>query len=141
MDLQQLTGWIKSTALPKIVELLDLFAKDNWALRKERAKNAARSAYFNGGNTLTGATVLEIPQAQQSDQTFSYLLFVTDELSGKGRFRTDAIAPDVSVNPPVGLPIFNAGFEVIIRGHENIKGFRVMAESGATLRYTYELFQ
>lgn len=136
----ELTGWVRAIALPTIIKILDLFVKDSWELRREQAKNAARSAYFTSG-TLTGSTVLSIPQAQQSDQVFSFLLFVTDENSGKGRFRTDSIDPDVSVSPPIGLPIFNAGFEVLIRGHENIKGFRVMAESGATLNYTYELFQ
>lgn len=134
-------GALRAVALPKIIAILELFVKDAWELRKEQAKNAARGAYSSFGGTLTGSTVLLIPQAQQSDQVFSTLLFMTDQASGKGRFRFDSINPNVSTSPPEGMPIYSGGFQVIINGHENIKGFRAVAESGATLNYSWELFQ
>jgi hypothetical protein len=133
-------GALKAVALPKIIEILELFVKDSWSLRKQQALNAARPVYRTGA-ALTGGAVLSIPQAQQSDQVFSFLLFVTDENSGKGRYTLDSTDPNTATTPPEGLPIFNAGFEILIAGHENIKGFRAKAETGATLNYTYELFQ
>jgi hypothetical protein len=138
MDFQ---GFINAPAVRKILEILEWFASDNWQLRRQQALNGSKVAYSSFGGTLTGSTVLSIPQAQQADQVFSYLVFTTDENSGKGRFRIDSQNPNVSVSPPEGIPIFSAGFETTISGHENIKGFRVMAESGATLNYSWQLFQ
>ena len=135
------SGIVKVPAVKKILDILEWFAEDNWELRKRQALNGAKQAYISTGQTLTGSAVLTIPEAQQADQVFSYLMFVTDENSGKGRYRIDNIAPDVSVSPPAGAPIFNAGFQIIISGHENIRGFRAKAETGATLNYTYQLFQ
>lgn len=134
-------GALRAVALPKIIEILELFVKDSWSLRKEQALNASRVAYSSFGATLTGTTVLLIPQAQQSDQVFSFLVFTTDAGSGAGRFRIDSVNPNVSTSPPEGMPIATGGFELTIAGHENIKGFRAMAESGATLNYSYHLFQ
>jgi hypothetical protein len=135
------TGLVKVPAIAKILEILTWFASDNWFLRREQALNGAKQAYISTGQTLTGSAVLSIPQAQQADQIFSFLLFATDENSGKGRYRIDSIDPDITAAPPHGAPIFAAGFQVLIAGHENIRGFRARAESGATLNYTYQLFQ
>jgi hypothetical protein len=133
-------GKILAPAIATISKLLDWFAKDNWELRKQQALNAARGNYFLSG-TLTGATVLFIPQAQQSDQVFSFMLFVSDQNSGKGRYRVDSADPNVSVTPPIGLPIFSGGYSFDLGGHENIKALRIMAESGETINYSIALFQ
>lgn len=134
-------GALRAVALPKIIGILDLFVRDAWELRKQQAQNAARAAYSSFGQTLTGTAVLLIPQAQQSDQIFSTMIFMTDQASGKGRFRFDSINPNISTSPPEGMPIYSGGFQIVINGHENIKGFRAMAESGATLNYSYQVFQ
>ncbi len=135
------SGWIQTPGVKRILEILTWFAQDSWELRKQQALNAARAAYSSYGATLTGSAVLSIPQAQQSDQVFSFLVFVTDANSGAGRYRIDSINPNPSTTPPEGIPIFTGGYEVTIAGHENIKGFRVIAETGATLNYSYNLFQ
>ena len=134
-------GFIQAPAIRKILDILTWFAQDSWDLRRQQALNAARVAYSSFGGTLTGSVVLNIPQAQASDQVFSFLVFTTDAGSGTGRYRIDSQNPNVSTSPPQGLPIFTGGYEITIQGHENIKGFRVMAESGQTLNYSYHLFQ
>jgi len=136
-------GSAKVPALQALVEQLSLFVQDNWILRKIQAKNTARSAYFFNG-TLTGTTVLLFEPAQQSDQVFSYLYLTTDDQSGFGRYRIDGVNPFIgtaAAGTKIGFQVINQGAAILIAGHENIKGFRMVAEFGQTLYYTASLFQ
>jgi len=129
-------GRIIAPALETIVDSLTRFVRDDVTLRKIQALNAARQSYFDQA-VATGATIVFVPQAQQGEQTFSFLLFVTDELSGRGRFMING----TPVSATRGFPIQSAGFQVLISGHENIKAFQAQAEAGQTLNYTWGVFQ
>ncbi len=136
-------GTAKVPALQALVEQLSLFVQDNWVLRKVQSLNTARSHYFFTG-TLTGATVLLFEPAQQSDQVFSYLYLTTDNVSGYGRYRIDGQPPNGgtgAAGSQTGFQVINQGAAILIAGHENIKGFRMVVESGQTIYYTASLFQ
>lgn len=147
--MEQFTGSAKVPALQALVEQLSLFVQDNWLLRKVQAKNTARAKYFYQGaltdTANTGAEaamfvggVLLIEPAQQSDQVFSYLYITTDDASGFGRYMIDGTKPTPAGR---GFQIIDQGAAILIAGHENIKGFRMIAETGQTLNYSINLFQ
>lgn len=141
--MSEFLGSAKIPGLQALVEAISLFVKDSWALRRIQAQNTARSHYFFNG-TLTGSTVLLFEPAQQSDQVFSYLYLTTDNNSGYGRYRIDANNPNPgtgAAGSQVGFQVINQGAAILIAGHENIKGFRMVAENGQTLYYTASLFQ
>lgn len=151
---QQLVGHIKAQIFDKIFAALSLFVRDSWELRQIQALNAARSKYDfvftltptqytpQGGSAVLGPFLF--PQAQQSDQVFSFALIQTDGNSGAARYFTSGNTPSGgtgAAGSEAGFQLQTAGDQVIIRGHENIKGFRLTAEFGDTCYVTASLFQ
>lgn len=136
-------GRITAPALQKLVDALNLFVTDSWQLRKIQAKNTARAKYFHQG-TLTGTTVLLIEEAQQSDQTFSALYLATDRNSGFGRYMIDGTNPSPgngTAGSAVGFEVIDQGAAIRVAGHENVKGFRMVAEQGETIYYSLNVFE
>jgi len=142
-------GSAKVPALQALVEQLSLFVQDNWILRKIQAANTARAKYYFQGvltpTTNTGAEaaefvsgVLRLAPAQQQDQVFSYAYITTDNLSGFGRYMIDGTNPTPAGR---GFQIIDQGAAILIAGNDNIKGFRMVAETGQTLNYSINLFQ
>ncbi len=144
---------VVAPALAKIYDAINLFVLDSWKLRKQQAMNTARAKYdHQGAITATGwtDTAASSPspaagvgawfayEAQQEDQVFSALLFTTAATSGSGRYFITGREPTPA---GAGFQLQTAGFQILIQGHENIKAFRVIAETGQTLNYTASLFQ
>jgi len=144
---------VVAPVIAKIYDAINLFVLDSWKLRKQQAMNAARAKYdHQGAITATGWTDTAAAhpspatgigawfayEAQQEDQIFSSLLFTVDSTSGTGRYFITGREPTPAGE---GFEIQSAGFQILIQGHENIKAFRVIAESGQTLNYTASLFQ
>ena len=147
--MSDLFGSAKIPGLQALVEQLSLFVQDNWILRKVQARNTARAKYFYQGvltpTTNTGAeaaqfinNVLRLEPAQQQDQVFSYAYITTDNLSGFGRYMIDSTDPTPAGR---GFQVLDQGAAILIAGNENIRGFRLVAQTGQTLNYSINLFQ
>jgi hypothetical protein len=160
VSLSQFVGKISAPVLAKLLEALDLFVYDRWDLRKFQALNAARAKYDHQGViTDVGWTdvIAADPapaartgpwlawEAQQAEQVFSSMLFQSDSTSGAGRYFMSGRVPTPGIaatsTPALGFEFLAAGSQVVIRGHENIKAFRFIAEEGDSVSYTASLFQ
>lgn len=138
--MSEIIATVVAPAVKKIYDAINLFVQDSWPLRKAQAENAARANYFEQG-TLALGVVLNIPQAQQSDQTFSYLLFTTETTSGEARYMINGTGATATRGFQIPAGTAAGGFTILIRGHENIKGFTITPTGATAVVYTYNLFQ
>lgn len=129
-------GQIDAVALAKIVQALSLFVSNDAALRGIQAINAPRCRYLIRQTVTT--VPLGIPEAQANEK-FAYMLYQVETVSGAGRY-----TPGNGANPDAagvnGLEIPAGGTIITIEGAENIKNFRIIGATGATLTSNYALF-
>lgn len=151
---------IHSAALAKLVEDLDLFVRSDVGLRLIQSGQAPQNVKAWYGNTYSGLAQGVLPNAGNNfvggalsattpfqpladpnyqGSPYSYLLFITDENSGKFRYTIDGTFP--KADGSVGLPGYSGGAVVPVYGAGNIQNFRAIAEAAATVNYAAVLFR
>jgi hypothetical protein len=143
------SGSIKAPILGVLAEELAALLTQAAPLRQLQAANAARALYGIDGqsvavagdplrpgpvsNTVVQAITLA---ASGTGQTFAQLIIVFDTTSGAGRYRVDGQLPTTAV----GFEIPAGGFTLEITGMDNIKNFRMVAQTATTMPYFAGLF-
>jgi len=106
-------------------------------LRVQRSQNAPQILKENNV-TVDSTAVFTIPGADSMQQTFTTLLVVTDEASGKGRYNVSGRAPTAAGQ---GIPVPSGGTFIEVEGNVAIRQFAIIAESGQTLNVWYGVLQ
>lgn len=144
---------IDAPGLAKIAAQVAAILRSDAGLRALQSQNASPSRYFDqpgvaggspslGGVTgttaaVTGNIVYSIQECKnRQGEIYASLILTFDAASGAGRFRIDGGDP----TPTVGKQIPAGGVIIRIKGYENIRNFRLIAEAGATLTFARELF-
>lgn len=136
----ELKGTVDAPILSVIAKEILAQIRNDAALRELWSKNAPQACYSEGG-TLTNAAVQAISQAFPGNgETFYQLVIGFDVSAGPGNYRMDGINPTVTPGTG-GMPIPSGGGVLVITGHENIRGFRMVAQSATTMPFFRMLFK
>jgi hypothetical protein len=126
---------INLPGLATVTQLLYQLLAGTQVSRLLQAANAPQIVAENSG-TLTDAAVVAITEAAQLTTAFSFLVVVFDEAAGTGRY--SYIKQPTAAG--AGFQIAAGGGNLVIFGSQNIQRFKMIAETGQTLGYTYGLY-
>ena len=129
--------FINAPGVKQIAGYLYAWLKNDRELRLLRSQNAAVAAYEQNA-TVTDAGVYTIPRTDNLQQDFAFLIVMSDQASGKGRFLTSGRRPTATGQ---GAPFPSGGAIVPIRGNDQIRKFQIIAETGETLNLWWGLYQ
>lgn len=132
------TFTLDAPGLAKLAAQLALLLRQDAELRAQQANNAPQASAFDqpsGG--VTGATEYNITEAQAASKNFYQLVITFDATSGSGRYRIDGASP-TPAGAGVGIP--SGGVVLTITGANNIRNFKMVAETGQTLKFARYLF-
>lgn len=128
MDIQ---GSLSSPVWNRIEQLLRLIAGD--------PSQAERAVFTSAPVAVSDTVITVIQQAQDFTQVYSTALLTFTAGSGSGRRTLDGSAPTATGSQ--GVPVPAGGGTLEIHGADNIRGFRIIGETGQALSFTAELFQ
>jgi hypothetical protein len=140
--------------IKKMSKVLIAFFKNDRDLRAEQSANEPLADGFQqGSNNATADTTSVPPNGSQNQQQpfsvfldgltstakkYSYVEVLIESSSGSGRY---SLEPGVIPTPSgAGHQIPSGGTTITIPGVENIKNFKMIAETGQTLTYTMQGF-
>src|SRR5687767_12250712 len=123
--------------LEAIVKWLQLVGEDPLSIRENRSRQAARVAAKLQG-TMTDAAILTVPRASQGTEVYSFLIIIFETTAGSGRYWTDGENPTAAGS---GIQIPSGGAVIEIEGHEQIKNFKAIGETGQTLPFVWQLYR
>lgn len=135
-----IVGKIRAPILKLIVDEVAALLKNDAALRDIQSQNAQRACYGDqpaGG--VTGTTIYVIVQAQSGAEHFYSLVITFGPTSGTGRYDLGAGLIATPAGDAVSIPA--GGGVLTIIGHDNIRNFRMVAETGQTLLFSRYLFK
>lgn len=133
-------GTIKAPILKLIADEVLALLKNDAALRDIQSQNAQRACYGDqpvGG--VTGATIYQITQALAGSEHFYSLVITFGPTSGTGRYDLGSGLIATAAGDGVSIPA--GGGVLTIIGHDNIRNFRMVAETGQTLLFARYLFK
>jgi hypothetical protein len=127
-----------STGIAKLVQLFTLFIEDNAELRMRQATNAPQ-CLFEGVGTVIATGFTQIDQAQTSGQLFSSLRITFTPAAQTGFWSLSGAAP--RADGTFGVPIAAGGAVLDISGSTNIRNFKMIAATGNTMPFSFQLFR
>lgn len=131
------SGTIDAPVLKTLAKELLVLLRSDQRLREVQGLNAPRACYFDR-SSITGNTLYTISQALSgTGEIFSSMSITVDQASGLGFYRLDGVA----ATPTVGVEIPAGGGLITISGHDNIRGFSMIAQAAATLTFSRYLFK
>lgn len=122
--------------LAKATDLLFKILSGDLNARILQAQNAPQLIAEVQG-TLTPAVAVDVPLARNRTVAYSWLVIVFDSTAGSGRY---SFANNQSAAGG-GFEIPSGGGPLTVFGSEQIRNFKMIAETGQTLPFTYGLFQ
>lgn len=128
---------LESDALAKLVQQLDVFIRDDAQLRLVQARNAPQ-CLFEGTDTVTATALYRIQQALTSGQDYTVLVIQFTSTAQAGRW---GIATTPRADGTAGMQILAGGQSLQIYGVNNIKNFSMIAETGNTMPFSYQLYR
>jgi len=138
MATESIIGTLRSEVWDKILDVLQRFVEARADLRQEQSKNAPfPDVMVNGTVVATAVTVFS--EAVSGQQTYSFAVVVFSEAAGAGRYSINGLAP--KADGTVGIPIPSGFSTITIFGYRAIQSFQMIAETGQTLPFAYQLFR
>lgn len=145
--MNEFSGQVSAPVLAKLAALLRSIAQLDAPLREIQSRNAPAGSYMGNGTpgdnsgtsaTLTDAAIIDIPEARSGQETFYSCSVMFQSTAGSGRYTVNGTPPKAT---GTGLPIPSGGGQLTISGMDNIRKFRMIAETGQTLNFVYQLFK
>jgi hypothetical protein len=120
----------------KLDESITLFVENDLKLRRTQAGNSPLAIGFQQG-TIVDTAITRFDAAQTGAQKFSYIEVLIEDTAGSCRYTLDASDPSAAGR---GHKIPAGGSTLTIPGDENIKNFKIVAETGNTAAFTMQGF-
>jgi len=128
--------------LQEVTESLRLFVENDLKLRRTQADNSPLAIGFQQGTAaaatqITDAAITRFDAAQTGTQKFSYIEVLIEDTAGACRYTLDASSPSAAGR---GHKVPAGGANLTIPGSENVKNFKIIAETGAVAPFTMQGF-
>lgn len=127
-----------STGIEKLVQQLSLFVRGDAVLRMVQAANAPQCMYEGVGSVSSTAVTL-IQQAQTSGQDYSVLVIQFTSAAQAGYWACSGADP--KADGTLGMSIAAGGAVLTIMGVTNIQNFKMIAATGNTMPFAYQLYR
>ncbi len=122
--------------LTAVLEALQLFVENDLRLRRTQAENSPLASGFQQG-TIIGTAITRFDAAQTGVQKFSYIEVLIEDTAGSCRYTLDTSDPSAAGR---GHKVPAGGSTLTIPGSENVKNFKIIAETGNTAAFTIQGF-
>jgi hypothetical protein len=131
-------GFLDTTVqrLGEVAEALRLFVENDLKLRRTQAENSPIASGFQQG-TIADTAVTRFDAAQSGAQKFSYIEVLIEDTAGSCRYTLDTSDPSAAGR---GHKVPAGGSTLTIPGSENVKNFKIIAETGNTAAFTMQGF-
>ncbi len=127
---------LDSPGIAKLAAQLAAMLRMDVGLRRTQGGNAPQCKVFRQG-TLGVVNIESFIEAANQNVSYTSAIVMFQDTSGRGRFRIDGGLPAVT---GIGFPIPAGGGILPVNGIGNILQFRMIAETGSTLDFSYGLF-
>lgn len=124
------------TAIVDASKYLLLFVRYDRALRLEQAENSPLADGFQQG-TIIATALTRFDAATSGVRKYSYIEVLIEDTAGSCRYTVDASEPTAAGR---GHKVPAGGSTITIPGAENVKNFKIIAETGQTAEFTMQGF-
>lgn len=131
-------GRLSAGVWDQILLVLQRFVEQRADLRQQQSRNAPVPDVMVNG-TVTDAAITIFAEAKSGQQVYSFAVVVFSEAAGAGRYSVNGLQP--KADGTIGIPIPSGFSTITIIGYQSIQQFQMIAETGQTLPFAYQLFR